>query len=120
MSKRKTYKLVEDQSKGIMNVFFAILVFIVIFFPFFAINLRYQLGSIFQKIFDSIGVICLTGGTFLIILCFIGLIVGRSIKVGWFVVAIVLLWIGCWCTGEVIEFFGIDIGGSNSGGSGYY
>ena len=120
MSKRKTYRLVEDQSRGIMNVFFAILVFIVIFFPFFAINLRYQLGYIFQKIFDTIGVVCLTGGTFLIILCFIGLIVGRSIKVGWFIVAIVLLWIGCWCTGGVIEFFGIEIGGSNSGGSGYY
>ncbi len=110
-----------SQSKSIMNIFFVILLFAVIFFPIYGITLRYQLGYIFQKIFDTIGVICLTGGTFLLILCFIGLIVGRSIKVGLFVVAIVLLWIGCWCNGTVIEFFGVTFGDSaSSGQSGYY
>ncbi len=37
------------------------------------------------------------------------------------IIGIVLLWVGCWCTGIVIDFFGLDIGGSNpSGGSGYH
>jgi len=120
MSKKRIYGHLEDQSRGIINVFFAILIFILIFFPFFAINLRYQLGYIFQKIFDTIGIVCLIGGTFLMIICFIALIVGKSIKVGLFIVAIILIWIGCWCTGEVIEFLGFEFGGSNSGGSGFY
>lgn len=104
-----------------MWVFFGILIFVFIFFPFFAFNLRYQLGYIFQTIMDYIGNTCLTVGGFLIILCVAGLIVGKSIKVGWFVVAIVLLWVGCWCTGVIIDFWGIIIGNSqNSGGGGYH
>ncbi|NVM34425.1 MAG: hypothetical protein HWN81_02440 [Candidatus Lokiarchaeota archaeon] len=45
----------------------------------------------------------------------------RKIDKDWWVVAIVLLWFGCWCNGAVIEFFGVSIGDSaSSGQSGYY
>lgn len=121
MSKQK-YRLnyEEKQTKGYLNIFFLILIFLIAF-PLFAVNLRYQLGSIFSIVFNYIGNMCFTFGGFLMILCIMSIFTGRSIKVGWFITAIVLLWVGCWCSGATLEIMGITIGeGANSGNSGYY
>lgn len=92
-----------------------------IFFPFFAVNLRYQLGYVFGKIIDMIGHYSLIGGGFLLILYVMSIFIGKTIRMRWLIAGIVLLWIGCWCTGLIIEIFGIPIGeATNSGGYGYY
>ena len=121
MSKQKYKYLVEKKGpKSYANVFFVIIVFLLVF-PLFAVNLRYQLGSIFSIIFNYIGNMCFTFGAFLMTLCIVSIFVGRSIKVGWFMTAIVLLWVGCWCSGTILNIFGITIGEStSSGSSGYY
>ncbi len=103
-------------------IIFGIAIFILIFFPFYGFTLRFHLGYITNKIFDTIGRFSLIGGVFLITLCIISLILGKKIRVGWFIVAIVLLWVGCWCTGIVLDIWGFTIGNpqNTGGGSGYY
>jgi len=81
MSKQKYKYLVEKKGpKSYANVFFVIIVFL-LGFPLFAVNLRYQLGSIFSIIFNYIGNMCFTFGAFLMTLCIVSIFVGRSIKV---------------------------------------
>ncbi|TET61762.1 MAG: hypothetical protein E3J52_00560 [Promethearchaeota archaeon] len=81
MSKQKYKYLVEKKGpKSYANVSFVIIVFLLVF-PLFAVNLRYQLGSIFSIIFNYIGNMCFTFGAFLMTLCIVSIFVGRSIKV---------------------------------------
>ncbi len=105
-----------------MMVIFGIALFVLIFFPFYGISLRFHLGYILKKLFDTIGRFSLIGGAFLIILCLISVFLGRKIRVGWFIVAIVLLWVGSWSTGIIIDIWGFIIGTSENtgGGSGYF
>ena len=104
-----------------IKVFFGIIIFIVVFYPFFAVNLRFQLGEIFQVIFDTIGFMCFAVGSVLLIFTLVNVFLGGRIKVGWMIAGIVLLWIGCWSTGAVLNLFGFTFGEStSSGGSGYY
>lgn len=121
MSKQK-YRLnyEEKQTKGYLNVFFVIVVFLVAF-PFFALNLRYQVGSFFRIILDYFGRVCMMGGSALFILWVLSIFANKSIKVHWLILSLVLLWVGCWCTGTTLEIWGYIIGeGTSSGKSGYY
>jgi hypothetical protein len=120
--KKEKYYLIGQQrkSKTLYYVFLGIIVFIVIYFPFFAVNLRFQTGYMLSKILDYIGGICLTLGGLLTAFSVASLFLGsRSMRTKWFILGIVLLWAGCWCTGSVIEFFGISIGDA-SGTPGYH
>ena len=122
--KKETYYLIGSKSgrssRWIFFVFFCILAFILVFFPFYAINLRYQIGYIFGQIFDTIGWISLTLGGFLTALGFLSMITGRSVlRIRLFIIGVVLLWVGCWCTGVVVDILGITIGNEHASG-GYH
>ena len=121
MSRQKTKYLTEKKGiRGYANIFFVIVVFLVAF-PFFAPNLRYQVGSFFRIIFDYIGRACMMGGTALFVLWVLSIFANKSIKVHWLILSLVLLWVGCWCTGTTLEIWGYIIGeGTSSGNSGYY
>jgi len=112
--KKETYYLIGSNSRNkrwIYFTFFCILAFMLVFFPFYAVNLRYQVGYIFQQIFDGIGWISLTLGTFLTAISILSLFTGgRSMNTRTLIIGIVLLWIGCWVTGSVFNLFGITIG----------
>ena len=115
MRKEKYYLLKpEKNSKCVAYTFIVIIFFIVIYFPFFAVNLRYQLGAVFSKIFDTFGVACLTIGSAMTAISILSLFISKSINTRWFILGIVLLWIGCWCTGSVLNIFGIIIGNETS------
>ena len=115
MRKEKYYLLKpEKNSKCVAYTFIGIIFFIVIYFPFFAVNLRYQLGAVFSKIFDTFGVACLTIGSAMTAISILSLFISKSINTRWFILGIVLLWIGCWCTGSVLNIFGIIIGNETS------
>jgi len=102
-------------------IFLGILVFVFVFFPFYGMNLRYHVAAVFSKIFDTIGIICLFAGGIATSISLIGILVGRSINTKTFIIGIVLLWVGCWCTGAVLDLFGITIGDSGvSGNPGYH
>jgi len=83
-----------------------------VFFPFYGITLCYQVGSVFSKVFDSIGILCLLAGRLAVSFSVLGIFTGRSINTKTFIIGIVLLWVGCWCTGVVLKLFGNTIGGS--------
>lgn len=111
---KQTYYLIGSDSgnkRWIYLTFFCILAFILVFFPFYAINMRYQVGYIFQQIIDGIGWFSLTVGGFLTTICIVSLFIGgRSMNIRLLIIGIVLLWIGCWVTGSVFNLFGSTIG----------
>ncbi len=66
-----------NKTKLVFWVFFGILVFLGIYLPFFAPNLRYQTGAIFIKIFSTAGTIMVTLGVMLMIWGLFSLFCGR-------------------------------------------
>ena len=114
--KREKYYLLKPQrnSKWTIYIFIGIIIFVVIYFPFFAVNLRYQIGATFSKIFDQIGMVCLTIGGAMTMISVLSLFISRSMNTRWLILGIVLLWVGCWCTGSVLNIFGITIGNETS------
>ena len=128
MSRKKYYEfnsLISNQkstSGTMMTVIFGIVVFIVIFFPLYGLSLRFYIGYILKTIFDWIGRVSLTIGGFCLTVCILSIFIpGKSLNIKWAILGIALLWIGCWCTGEVLNFFGYIIGsGTSSGSSGYH
>ncbi|MFX0167326.1 MAG: hypothetical protein ACFE9V_18535 [Candidatus Hodarchaeota archaeon] len=115
MKKEKYYLLKpEKSSKWVGYTFIVIIIFVVIYFPFFAVNLRYQVGATFSKVFDTFGVACLTIGSAMTIINILSIFVGRRIHTRSFIIGIILLWIGCWCTGTVLDLFGFTIGNETS------
>jgi len=84
-------------------------------------DLRYQLGTIFSEIFDKIGMFCLMIGGIIVLFSFIGIFTSRSVNTKYLITVIILLWVGWWCTGAVLNLFGITIGdATSSGGSGWH
>lgn len=116
---RKRYYVKHLTTRQIIGVFFAILIF-VLAFPFFALNLRYQFGGIFSTLIDGIGTFSLAiGGVYMLV----GVLGMFTRSHGWIknvIIGVVLLWIGCWCTGAVIDFWLFTIGDSESSGNGGY
>ena len=121
--KKQSYYLIGSKggtSRWIYITFFCIIAFSLIFFPFYAVNLRYQLGYIFRQILDGIGWISLTLGSLLTAISILSLFTGgRSMRSSTLIIGIVLLWIGCWVTGSVFNLFGITIGNERASG-GYH
>ena len=117
--KKEKYYILDNGTKWISYVIFGIVAFIFVFFPLFAINLRYQVGAVFIKIFDTIGGICITIGSALTIICIISAFTGRVLRFKYFIIGIVLLWVGSWCTGIPFELWGIPIGTDQSA-TGYH
>jgi hypothetical protein len=102
-----------------MTILFGIVIFIFVFFPFFGLNLRYHIGGTLSIIIDGIGSFCLIIGGLYMIIAFFGLLTNSNKWIKKVVIGATLLWIGCWCTGAVLDFFGILIGKAASGVSGY-
>jgi hypothetical protein len=114
---------VDSKSQGkkyAKYIYYAIIAFLAIYMPFFGGSaLRYQLGEIFQMIFNTIGMLCMFGGIILILLGILGLF-GRTLEIGKIVVGGLLLWIGCWMTGIPFNFFGVNFGSSTASSQGYH
>ncbi|MHA2400977.1 MAG: hypothetical protein ACXADU_19080 [Promethearchaeota archaeon] len=120
---RKKYTLIKESRspKTLMYTYFGILLFITIFFPFFELNFRYQLGRFFSKIFEVIGTVTFTIGGAITAVRVISLFFGFRMRARLFLVGVVLLWIGCWTTGTMVKLFGMPIGNAQTGtGSGYH
>ncbi len=109
------------RSGTIIYVYFGILVFILLFFPFYGMNLRYQLGTVFSELIDKFGTVCLILGGIMVAFSVVSIFTSRFVNTKYLIIGIVLLWAGCWCTGAVLNLFGTIIGeGTSSGGSGWH
>ncbi len=109
-----------EQSRWIMAIFFCILLFVFIFFPIFGLNWRYEIGGALSVLIDGFGSICLGIGGLLLLIGMVEIFTRSGRWAKKVVLGVVLLWIGCWCTGAVVNFFGILIGEATSGGSGWH
>ncbi|MFX0077183.1 MAG: hypothetical protein ACFE96_17190 [Candidatus Hermodarchaeota archaeon] len=100
-----------SQTRSIMNIYVSILIIVAIFIPFVIINYRSQIGTFLSAIINGIGQFALAVGGLYIVLGFFGVFTHSHNWVKQFVYGVVLLWVGCWCTGTIIDFFGFQIGG---------
>jgi len=94
------YNKTSQKGRYVLWIFIALLVFLVIFFPLFGHNLRYQVGSFFDQALKYIGYVCFFGGV--ICLC----AAAPAKKYSYLIVAILLLFLGLWLTGFITNFFG--------------
>ncbi|MFW9894839.1 MAG: hypothetical protein ACFFD7_03460 [Candidatus Thorarchaeota archaeon] len=121
--KKEKYYLIGYQTKPsrwIYFTFFFLIVFILVFFPFYGMNLRYQIGYILNRIFDMIGWASLFIGAIMVLISILGIFMGgRSLRIHYLIIGVVLLWVGCWCTGVVVDIFGLTIGNERASG-GYH
>ncbi|MFW9821597.1 MAG: hypothetical protein ACFFE4_01595 [Candidatus Thorarchaeota archaeon] len=95
-------------------VFMGIIAFLIAF-PIIAVNLRFQVGYVFSRIFDYVGSISLTVGGAIMLISLLQILATRRLNVKWVIVGITLLWVGCWCTGTVINLFGLGNENINPG-----
>jgi hypothetical protein len=97
-----------------------ILIFIFVYFPFFATNLRYMVGSSLSLIFDAIGSLCLVVGGLFFTIGIMQLFTRGYNWVGNILLGVILLYIGCWLTGAVLNLMGFEFGNSDSSSGGYH
>jgi hypothetical protein len=114
----------KEKTKFFYYIFFAIIVFLCIYMPFFGMNLRFQTESFLRKAFEICGTWILTIGGIMALLGFIGIF--AHVK-GWATMLLIggiMIWIGSWLTGAPFTafdiFFSGGTGGSASGGGGYH
>jgi len=66
MAANKYYTMKKKKSPT-LSIFFVLIIFIFMLFPFFIMNLRYQIEAALSSIINGIGGFCLTiGGVFMI------------------------------------------------------
>ncbi len=114
----------KQKTKFFYYIFFAIIVFICIYVPFFGMNLRYQTESFLRTAFEICGTWILTIGGIMVILGFIGIFVRMKGWVAMLLFGGIMIWIGSWLMGAPFTafdiFFSGGSGGSNGGGGGYH
>lgn len=74
-------------------VFFGIVAFAAIYFPFFGGNLRYQIGNFVSDLFEKIGTFILYGGLMLLGFGFFRMFTGslKGVKVA--LLGVILIWV---------------------------
>lgn len=109
----------EKRAKWIYWVFFGIIAVVAVYLPFFAPNLRYQVGTVLSKVFITIGAFCVFFGGIYIIFGIVALYLRTRGWIKKFAYGILLFWVGFYMTGTSINIFGFIIGAPNPP-QGYY
>ena len=108
-----------EQSRWTIAILFCLLLFVFVFFPIFGLNWRYEIGGALSILIDGLGSFCLGIGGLLLLIGLVEIFTRSGRWTKKVVIGVMLLWIGCWCTGTVVNFFGILIGNTTSGGQGW-
>ena len=74
---------------------------------------RAQIGSFLKTVLNGVGGFALAIGGLYILVGFMGVFTHNHSWVKHIVYGVVLLWIGCWCTGTVLNILGFEIGYHN-------
>ncbi len=120
MSIDKDFLIVKKQSKyrWIFWIILAIIVFITIYFPFFAPTLRFETSQLISEILTTLGMILVPVGSILLVWGIMTTICSKSFKgVGIALIGFLFLYFGSWCTGGT---FGLPIFGDQTSGGGYH
>lgn len=92
---RRDYYGVKRGRRGstVFWIFFGIVAFAAIYFPFFGGNLRYQIGSTVSSIFSKIGSFLLFGGLILLSIGLIRIFTGGFKGIKTAVLGVMLIWV---------------------------
>jgi len=105
----------EDGHRGrrrtsrITIIVIGLVLFLLVFMPFYGITLRYYIGTSFRLVFDYLGKIFQTVGGFTLLIVGGKLIIGHKIWVGGMVLGFLLLYMGAFLTGGTLVLFGMTV-----------
>jgi len=86
-----------------------VVLFLLVFMPFYGITLQYYIGTSFRLVFDYLGKIFQTVGGFTLLIVGAKLIIGHKIWVGGMVLGFLLLYMGAFLTGGTLVLFGMTV-----------
>ncbi|MHA1376257.1 MAG: hypothetical protein ACTSR7_18420 [Promethearchaeota archaeon] len=86
-----------------------LVLFLLVFMPFYGITLRYYIGTSFRLVFDYLGNVFQTVGGFTLLIVVGKLFIGKKIWVGGMVIGLLLLYMGAFLTGGTLVLFGMTI-----------
>lgn len=94
MSRRDYYGYQKGKrGSKVFWIFFGIVAFVAIYFPFFGGNLRYQIGNFVSGIFDQVGLFLLFGGLILLGIGFIKMFTGSLKGIKLALLGVILIWV---------------------------
>ena len=83
--------------------------FLLVFMPFYGITLRYYIGTSFRLVFDYLGKVFQTVGGVTLLIVGAKAIFYRKISFGGMVAGLVLLYMGAFLTGGTVVIFGMTL-----------
>ena len=83
--------------------------FLLVFMPFYGITLRYYIGTSFRLVFDYLGNVFQTVGGFILLIVGAKLIIGHKIWYGGMIFGLLLLYAGAFLTGGTLVLFGMTV-----------
>ncbi len=94
MSRRDYYSFQRGRrGSKVFWIFFGIVAFAAIYFPFFGGNLKYQIGNAVSGIFDQIGRFLFFGGLILLGIGFLRMFTGSFKGIKLALLGVILLWV---------------------------
>lgn len=105
--RKKEIVIIQEKEKGhkwVYWTFFSVVLFVAVYFPFFAPNLKYQVGTVASQIFFLIGGLCYFFGFLFIIWGIVTIFCGRSFNgVKLLIVGVLLIWIASYFAAPTIN-----------------
>jgi hypothetical protein len=83
--------------------------FVLVFMPFYGITLRYYIGTSFRLVFDYLGKIFQTVGGFTLLIVGAKLLIGKKIWGGGMISGLILLYMSAFLTGGTVVIFGMTL-----------
>jgi len=83
--------------------------FVLVFMPFYGITLRYYIGTSFRLVFDYLGKVFQTVGGFTLLIVGAKLLIGHKIWYGGMILGLILLYMGAFLTGGTVVIFGMTL-----------
>ena len=83
--------------------------FILVFMPFYGITLRYYIGTSFRLVFDYLGNVFQTIGGFILLFVAAKLFFNHKLSIGGMILGLILLYMGAFLTGGTVVILGMTL-----------
>ena len=83
--------------------------FILVFMPFYGITLRYYIGTSFRLVFDYLGNVFQTVGGFILLIVAAKVFFNHKISIGGMTLGLLLLYMGAFLTGGTVVILGMTL-----------
>ena len=82
------------------------ILFILVFMPFYGTTLRYYIGTSIRLVFDYLGNVFQTVGLAVLVIVFMQFLLYHKISPGGMIIGLILLYMGAFLTGGTVVIFG--------------